>query len=52
MVRRSEYHLEKEQKTKFAKDGTRFFYYGQIQHDDYEKKVIQEFHEYIKAKEI
>lgn len=28
---------EKEQKTSFTKDGKRFFYLGQIEHDQYEK---------------
>ena len=38
---------EKEQKTSFDKNGTRFFYYGQIEHDDYEKKKIGEFEKYL-----
>jgi hypothetical protein len=32
--------VEKEQKTSFDKKGTRFFFYGQIEHDDYEKKML------------
>lgn len=31
---------EKEQKTEFTKKGTRLFYFGQIEHDEYEKKKL------------
>ena len=27
--------------------GTRFFYYGQIEHDEYELKKMKEFEEYV-----
>ena len=38
---------EKEQKTTFDKNGIRFFYYGQIEHDDYEKKKLGEFDKFL-----
>lgn len=38
---------EKEQKTTFDKNGTRFFYYGQIEHDEYEKKKLGEFDKFL-----
>ena len=40
-------YVEKEQKTVFDKNGTRFFYYGQIEHDDYEKKKLDEFDKFL-----
>lgn len=38
---------EKEQKTTFDKNGTRFFYYGQIEHDEYEKRKLAEFDKFL-----
>lgn len=40
-------NLEKEEKTESGKKGTRFFYFGQIEHDEYELKKMKEFEEYI-----
>lgn len=45
-------HAEKEQKTEFTKKGSRFFYYGQIEHDEYERKKIGEFYEYVAKNKI
>ena len=33
--------LEQEEKTKHDKSGARFFFYGQIEHDEYEKKKLK-----------
>lgn len=39
--------LDKEQKTSFDKNGTRFYYYGQIEHDEFEKGKLAEFDKYL-----
>lgn len=39
-------------KTEEGKKGARFFFYGQIVHDEYERKKLHEFHDYVAKNKI
>lgn len=44
-------NLDDEEKHHFNKPhGARVYFHGQIEHDDYEKKKLAEFQEYLKTK--